>query len=281
MRIHLSSLTLHPYNRRWLALVVVAFVLALMGFYTITEPGHLEHPAVLTGADWLGYAVCHRITERSFTIAGRQLPLCARCTGMYLGVAVAFAAFWLTGRMRRTELPPLKLLLVLGGFIAIMGVDGVNSYLHFFPNAPHVYTPHNWLRLLTGMGTGLAMGSFVFPALAQTLWRQYVRLPMLGTWAEFGQLVLVAGIVVLLTLSNQPEILYVMALVSTVGLLLTLGSVNVILGLILLRRDGRVVNWWETAVPLILGILFAIIELSAVSIIRFNLTGTMTGIPGL
>ncbi|MCB9005662.1 MAG: hypothetical protein H6664_14905, partial [Ardenticatenaceae bacterium] len=51
--------------------------------------------------------------------------------------------------------------------------------------------------------------------------------------------------------------------------------------LILLRRDGRAVHWWETAVPLTLAIIFAIIELSAVSILRWNLTGTMVGIPGL
>jgi len=34
-------------------------------------------------------------------------------------------------------------------------------------------------------------------------------------------------------------------------------------------------------VPLLIGLLFAIIEISAVSLLRFNLTGTMTGFPGL
>ena len=44
-------------------------------------------------------------------------------------------------------LPPLPVLLVLIGFIGLMGIDGVNSYSHFFPNAPHLYEPRNWMRL--------------------------------------------------------------------------------------------------------------------------------------
>lgn len=31
-----------------------------------------------------GSVVCHQIPERSFFIGGHQLPVCARCTGLYL-----------------------------------------------------------------------------------------------------------------------------------------------------------------------------------------------------
>lgn len=270
-----------PQTRRWLVFVLVVGVLLVMGFYTATEPAHLVHSQVLQGADWLGYAVCHRITERSFSINGRQLPLCARCTGMYLGVIIIFLAFFITGRLRWSELPPWPLLLMLFGFVGIMGIDGVNSYSHFFPNAPHLYTPRNWLRLLTGMGTGLAMGSFIVPALAQTLWRMPVPRAPLGKVHELIELLLIAGAAFLLVLSNQPTILYVLALASTAGLVFILGAINTIMGLTLLRRDGQAVRWRETAVPLILGILCAVIEISAVSFLRFHLTGTMTGFPGL
>ncbi len=30
---------------------------------------------------------CHQIPERSFFLLGYQLPLCARCTGIFLGIA--------------------------------------------------------------------------------------------------------------------------------------------------------------------------------------------------
>lgn len=270
-----------PQVRRWLLLLVALGALLTIGFYTVTETSHLTHSHALTGADWAGYAVCHRITERSFSINGRQFPLCARCTGMYLGVSLVFIALFLSGRMRWSELPPLPILLVLLGFIGVMGIDGVNSYSHFFPNAPHLYEPRNWLRLLTGMGTGLAMGVFTFPALAQTLWRQPVWRAPVGNFRELTGLLAAAGTAVLLLLSNQPAILYVLALVSTAGLLLVLTAINAVFLLILLKRDGKMVKWSETAVPLLISFILTIIELSAVSITRFNLTGTMTGFPGL
>jgi uncharacterized membrane protein len=145
------------FQRRLLALGVVLLVLATMGWFAVTDSVHLTHDPLLTGGDYVGAAICHRITSRSFVINGRQLPLCARCTGMYLGVALAFGTLLLAGRWRRTDLPPLPLLLTLVGFIGFMGIDGLNSYSHFFPNFPHVYEPQNWLRLVTGTGAGLAM----------------------------------------------------------------------------------------------------------------------------
>jgi uncharacterized membrane protein len=36
-----------------------------------------------------GSVVCHQIPERSFHLAGFQLPVCARCLGIYAGAAAA------------------------------------------------------------------------------------------------------------------------------------------------------------------------------------------------
>jgi len=37
----------------------------------------------------VGHFICHQRPERSFFIGGQQLPVCARCTGLYLGAALA------------------------------------------------------------------------------------------------------------------------------------------------------------------------------------------------
>jgi uncharacterized membrane protein len=271
-----------PARQKWLVLGIVVGSLVVMAFYTVTDAAHLASSQVLNGADWMGYALCHRITERSFAIYGRQLPLCARCTGMYLGVFVAMLVFWLTGKLRHADLPPLPILLVFVGFIGVMGIDGINSYSHFFPQLPHLYTPRNWLRLLTGMGTGLAMGVMVMPSLAQTLWAVPRYQPVVETWTDFLRLVAVGGTAVVLVLSNQPTLLYVLALASVAGQLLVVAALNVVVFLIVLRRDGRAESWRETAVPLLIGLALAITELSLISLFRFNLTGgMMAGFPGL
>ncbi|MDX1687986.1 MAG: DUF2085 domain-containing protein [Candidatus Promineifilaceae bacterium] len=268
-------------SQRWWLLVIVAGVLLLMGFYTVTDPARLSSSHLLQGADYAGYAICHRITERSFTIAGRQLPLCARCTGIYLGISLTFLVLLMAGRARRTALPPLRQLLVLGGFLALMGVDGLNSYSHFFPQAPHLYEPRNWLRLTTGAGAGLTMGLITFPALAQTLWHHQIWQGVVTSWRELAGLVGLIFLLVLLVLSNQPALLYVLGIVSAAGVLLILTAINAILLLIALRKDGRAARWQEAAVPLTVGLSLALLEIGAVGVVRFQLTGTLTGFPGL
>jgi hypothetical protein len=60
----------------------------IIGLWLLGTP-----PGILGKADAIGYAVCHRIAERSFHTHDRPLPLCARCTGMYLGVIAGLAYF--------------------------------------------------------------------------------------------------------------------------------------------------------------------------------------------
>jgi uncharacterized membrane protein len=36
-----------------------------------------------------GAFICHQRPERSFVLDGRQMPVCARCTGLYAGAALA------------------------------------------------------------------------------------------------------------------------------------------------------------------------------------------------
>lgn len=277
----LTSLNTILQRRRTVALGAGLLVLAAMGWYAVTDGSYLAHDPALTGGDYLGAALCHRITDRSFEINGRQLPLCARCTGMYLGVALAFGVLLLAGRGRRTDLPPLPILLTLIGFIGLMGFDGLNSYSHFFPNFPHLYEPQNWLRLVTGMGTGLAMGLLIFPALAQTLWRDADGRPIIDSARELAGVVLLGGTAVLLVLSNQPTILYVLALVSAAGVLLIVTSLNAVFLLMLVKRDGLAVRWQETAVPLLVSFVLTLVQLGTITLLRFNFIGTINGFPGL
>lgn len=268
-------------RQRWWIFAVVAGVLLLMGFYAATNPELLHNHVPLEGADLIGYAFCHRITDRSFTIAGRQMPLCARCTGMYLGTVLVFLVLWLAGRGRWSKMPPTRVILVLLGFLALMGIDGLNSYSHFFPDLPHLYEPQNWLRLVTGMGTGLAMGLFVYPAMTQTLWREQEYRPVIGSWTELIGLVFLAGLLIILILSNQPAFLYVLGLTSAAGVVLILTCLNSLVLLVLLKREAQADNWRQAVGPLLIGFTLAIVQIGVIGIVRFTLTGTMTGFPGL
>ena len=48
----------------------------------------------------IGSVICHQIPERSFFWDGHQLPVCARCTGLYLSEAMGLVA-WVTVKTSR------------------------------------------------------------------------------------------------------------------------------------------------------------------------------------
>jgi hypothetical protein len=52
-------------------------------------------------AYWIGALVCHQRPDRSFHLADGQLPVCARCTGLYLSAAVGVVFAWCRAAPRR------------------------------------------------------------------------------------------------------------------------------------------------------------------------------------
>jgi hypothetical protein len=61
--------------------------------YVVAAP-HAAFPVALiaTAAYAAGSIVCHQLPQRSFHLWGVQLPVCARCTGIYIGAALASVA---------------------------------------------------------------------------------------------------------------------------------------------------------------------------------------------
>ena len=57
--------------------------------------------AHLSAATYIvGSLVCHQHAGRSFHLGGGQLPVCARCTGLYLSAALGIVFAWSRGRSR-------------------------------------------------------------------------------------------------------------------------------------------------------------------------------------
>lgn len=222
----------------------------------------------LNKADLIGYAICHRIPERSFFMAGRQLPLCARCSGTYLGAMLGLTSMWVLGRRRAAGLPPKGIMAVLAAFIFALAVDGLNSYLTFFPNAPHLYEPHNILRLTTGSLNGLALSFIVFPLFNFTLWQKVKPEPVLQNFRELI-FVLVADAVIIFAVQSQFDILlYPIAFISSAGVLVMLTLVNTMIVLIVIRREN-VASSWEQALPfMLMGGVVTLFEIGAMALFR-------------
>jgi uncharacterized membrane protein len=262
---------------RWF--VPLAALLVLAGFLFITPPG------LLGKADGIGYAVCHRIDERSFQLFGRQLPLCARCTGEFNAAAITFIFLGFVSR-KRSGMPLRGILVLLVLFFLAFGVDGANSYLYllkqtyegFLPQIPNLYIPNNTLRLLTGSGMGVALAAILYPVVNQTLWREADGRPAL-TWKEFAGLLGIILLIDLGILSEQPIVLYPIAFLSVLGVLALLTTVFSIVWVIIMRQENAFETLKQLWLPVTAGLTLAFLMISVIDLLRLQLTGTWGGFP--
>ena len=247
---------------------------------------YISPEGALGKLDAIGYAVCHRIDERSFHIDDRQLPLCARCTGEFYaaGVALLFQAFF---SKRKTVLPSRGIMVVLILFFLAFAIDGSNSYIYLLKQTtggleqiPNLYTPNNTLRLFTGSGMGIALAAILFPIINQTIWKEADNRPALE-WKSFGVLVALIIIINLLILTDSPFILYPIAYMSALGTLSLLVLVFMILWMIIMKQDNTFDNVRQLWLPFASGLTLALLMILSIDLFRLSFTGTWNGFPGL
>lgn len=224
--------------------------------------------ALLAKAGRVGFAICHQIPERSFFLGGHQLPLCARCTGTFLGAVVGLVAILLLRRGRASRLPPAAVLALLVAFTGAWAFDGLNSYLTLFPKAPHLYEPRNWLRVSTGVLNGITLISFVYPVSRYTLWRESSAEPVIRTFGELAAIVVAGAGIALVVQAEIGALLYPVAIFSSLGVLLLLTLLNAMIAAIVMRREGLAQTWRQALVPLSAGLAMGLLEIAALNLLR-------------
>jgi len=138
---------------KWNTPLVIIALLVVTAWLIFTPPG-LDgklHAA--------GYSVCHQIDEHSFVVGGKVLPLCARCTGTFLGLLITLV--FLYPRDKRSGFPARMKIAVLVLFFLFFAVDGINSTLTLLPGLKPLYAPSNILRLISGFLMGIALANLV------------------------------------------------------------------------------------------------------------------------
>lgn len=263
--------TPRPFSRKSLTpLIYLAAGIVLFGWLWSTPEG------LLGKADAIGYAVCHRIDVRSFHLGDRPISLCARCTGMYLGALLGLAFQWIAAP-RAGGFPPRRVIAALAGIVVIFGIDGVNSFAHLLPNLPGLYEPNNVFRILTGVAFGIVMSAAVYPAFSQTMWEDGEVRPALPGLRQLFILLLLGLGIALLVLTENPLILYPLALISAGGVLVILSMVYGMLWLIVLKAENQYTRVWQLITPFTGGFAMALLQIALLDLGRFLLTGTWEG----
>jgi uncharacterized membrane protein len=104
-----------------------------------------------------GSVLCHQLPERSFFLDGHQLPVCARCTGLYLG-AIGGLVAWPAVRVLRGWRGWTPTPRTAAWWVAAAGAPTVVT---FATGVLGVWDGSNVIRAALALPFGLAAGAVV------------------------------------------------------------------------------------------------------------------------
>lgn len=105
----------------------------------------------------VGSVICHQLPERSFFIDGRQLPVCARCAGLYVSGAVGFLG-WVAVKLARgwrsAAVPPRVALAIVAG-------AAIPTAMSYLTGVIGMWDGSNLTRAALAVPLGVAAGAVV------------------------------------------------------------------------------------------------------------------------
>ncbi len=220
---------------------------------------------IISLAHWFGSAVCHQLPEDSYYIGGVELPLCARCSGMYLG-ALFTLIFHAWHHPRAIALRRPWVLVALALFFLAWAGDGLNSFLSAVPVLPHLYPPQNILRLITGTLMGITLGSLIFVMSNSLIWRNTNPAPIIETPRELLALLGMGALVVIIVQSEWGFFLYPLTLASLIAVLVLNSALMSALAASLMANLAQ--TWREARRPLTVGTAIALVLLNTLALFR-------------
>ncbi|MBT2657393.1 DUF2085 domain-containing protein [Bacillus sp. ISL-18] len=106
--------------------------------------------------DFFGRAICHQLDERSLHVSGLALSVCARDTGIYIGIFSTLLYLHIFKRKSKLTIPTIKISFLLLLLMIPLMIDGLGSYTHLFQS-------NNVRRLVSGICFGFVLPYFLYP----------------------------------------------------------------------------------------------------------------------
>ena len=124
----------------------------------------------------------------------------------------------------------------------------------------------------------IALASILFPAFNQSAWKKSDPERALD-WKKLGALVGIILLVNLAILTENPAVLYPIAILSVLGVLTLLITVFSVVWLLIMRQENIFNSLTQMWLPFLAGTTLALLMITAIDLLRFKLTGTWGGFP--
>ncbi|MCJ7665530.1 MAG: DUF2085 domain-containing protein [Actinobacteria bacterium] len=211
---------------------------------------------------FFGGGLCHQRIDRSFNSGIFNMPVCSRCTGIYLGIFLSLLTLVLIERRIKGEFPSLKIVLVSIGAFLLMGIDVVLSTFGFIQS-------NNIIRIITGFLTGWFMVLLLLPLANNSMFKKYSRKNYLDSPKKFWIWILVGLILCTTFIFTYSYVLILWSVISVFGMVSFTTLILFILFFSLTRRlTGSIDSLKKYTISIIAGIAASFLLLSLFSCLR-------------
>ena len=187
--------------------------------------------------------------------------------GIFLGFLCATLLIFVLGRLQASHPPSGLLGLACWTLVALTGLDGLNAFL-FDGNLPHLYSPNGAVRLLTGLGAGLAVGLMAIPVVAGVVWARPTDDASIEDPIELLGGLALAGLVGALILAGVGVLLWPVALAMLAGVVVAFGVANLYVIVLATRRAGQAMTLADLSGGLIGSLGLSLLEIGGLAALR-------------
>jgi hypothetical protein len=190
--------------------------------------------------------------------------------GIFIGFLCAALLIFVLGRLQASHPPSGILGLASWTLVALTGLDGLNAFL-FDGNLPHLYSPNGAVRLLTGLGAGLAVGLMAIPVVAGVVWARPTDDASIEDPIELLGGLALAGLVGALILAGVSVLLWPVALAMLAGVVVAFGVANLYVIVLATRRARQAVTLADLSGGLIGSLGLSLLEIGGLAALRGSL----------
>ena len=255
-----------PFQRTLLAAAVLLAALGIAFNWLHLHPGDLYARIMAIGS-----SVCHQLPTHSYIHNDLQFPICARCSGLYLGCFIAILYYAFQGK--KSGLPKKAYLFLMLGLTIAWGGDGLNSLLSDLLAKPFLYTTTNTTRLVTGFGMGLVLSTALMTLFNLSIWKNPQKTPLLDNRWQLIAYIVAAAVMGSMLVLAQGFLFRALAYVSTISILVVITALYTIFWVIILRRENTFENLLSLTLFLSAGFATALLQITLLSALRGWLIG--------
>ena len=178
---------------------------------------------------FLGSGICHQKAIVTFECNKVYMPVCSRCTGIYIGFIFSLLAIILFDRKIKSEIPSIKIFILLISTFLLMGADVALTTFK-------IIEPNNFIRFITGFIVGWGLALIILPLSNSVMWQKAIKRKYLEKKINISIWLIAGAVVSFLFIISYKSFLTLWGFLSIMGLMLFYAFIFLILLFTFLRK---------------------------------------------